>query len=501
MADGKVAPNALDRILLALAPTWALQRIRARAIAGTISRHYEAAQLGRRTANWNRSGADANIVNGAAIGTLRALARDLERNNPWARRGVQLVANSIVGWGLQPKPVTDPGTKWGPAWRTWSETPQCDADERLTFSAMQSLAVKAVVRDGEVLLRRRRRRPTDGLAIPLAIQVLEADFIDTSKDQFIGQEGGPVIQGIEHDALGRRVAYYLFEQHPGSNRPGNHQSRRVSAADIIHVFRQDRPGQVRGVSWLAQVITTLRDFDEYEDATLMRQKIAACFAAFVTDPEGGTGGLGEASTSSPLVETLEPGMVSYLKPGQEVAFGTPPVTGDDGFSARTLRRAAAGVGVTYEDLTGDYSQTNYSSGRMGRQAAQANVEDWRWNMLIPLLCDGIWGWAMEAAELAGIVQAPVAASWTPPPAPMIDPDKEGTAYQRLVRAGAMTPSEMVRAQGRDPEAHWAEYAADLKQLDDKGIWLDSDVRRVSAAGLTQERTGGGAGSSSSTTTK
>jgi capsid protein len=85
---------AFDRALLKIAPGWARNRIRARLHAEILARHYEAADLGRRNTNWKRSGSDANTAAGAALPTLRNLSRDLRRNNPWARRGVQVVANN-----------------------------------------------------------------------------------------------------------------------------------------------------------------------------------------------------------------------------------------------------------------------------------------------------------------------------------------------------------------------------------------------------------------------
>ena len=488
--------NALDRMLLQLAPGWALSRIRSRAIAQTVARHFEEAQPGRRTTNWTRSAADANAANRPALTILRAHARDLIRNNSWARKAQRTISNNTVGWGIRPKALGKEAAAAGALWKSWGETTECDADRRLTFYGIQALAMKTIAEAGELLIRRRPRRVEDGLTIPMQLQVLEPDFIDGLKDGIQGPAGGPTIQGVEFDKLGRRVAYWLFDQHPGSQRLWSIVSKRVPAEDILHVYYVERAGQVRGVSWYAPAIVNLKDFDEYEDATLMRQKIAALFAAFVTDVDGaGAPGLGAAPTSDedPLQETLEPGLISYLPPGKNVTFANPPLTTDDGFSTRTLRRIAAGIGVTYEDMTGDYSQVNFSSARMARLSHWANVHDWRWNMLVPQLCDVVWRWAMEAAALAGQIEQPMPAQWTPPPMPMIEPDKEGLALARLVRTGAMTHDEMVREQGDDPEAHWAEYSACLKKLDDLGIVLDSDVRKVSQAGLTQLRVGAGGG--------
>lgn len=483
----KITSNWIDRAIGVVAPSTALRRVKARTLLTSL-RSYEAAGTGRRTSGWHRGGSDANAANGPALSVLREQARDLVRNNSWAAEGLRVVVDNTVGWGIQAKASAAADKTLTERWRRWSETTECDADGRLSFAGLQALTMRTVVESGEALVRARGRRPEDGLSIPLQLQVLEPDFIDTAKDLQQGPSGGPIIQGVEYDLLGRRVAYWLFEQHPGSNRAGGlRSSRRIPADRVAHVFFVQRPGQVRGVTWFSAVIANLRDFDEYEDASLMQAKVAALFAAVITD-DGQGSTIGEPSAEDLRIDTLEPGMIIRTPPGGDAKFGVPPVASDNGFSTRTLRRIAAGLGATHEDVTGDYSQVNYSSGRMGRNKHNAHVHQWRWNMLVPQLCMPVWSWAMEAASLRTGVDQPI---WTPPPAGMIDPDKEGLALMRQVRAGMMTFSEMVREQGGDPEEHFDEYATDLARLDKLGIKLDSDVRAVSQAGLTQERVGGG----------
>jgi lambda family phage portal protein len=489
-----------DRLTLSIAPRWTLQRLRARMAIDSFVRHYEAASGGRRTSGWARNSGDANSVLSGAIHELRMHARDLTRNNGWARKAQRIISTSTVGTGIVPKAVHDDKRIAQDAmqlWKRWANTTECESEGRHTFASLQNLAMRALATDGEVLIRRRYRQAKDNLTIPLQLQILEADYLDTSRTLPTSDSGGPIVQGVEFDLLGRRSAYWLFTQHPGALTGKPAISKRVPASEIIHVFYAERPGMARGVSWFGAGIVPLKDFDEYEDATLLRQKIAACFAAFVSDIDGAGGALGEQSQTRDDIETIEPGTVSYLSPGRQVTFGNPPATVESSYDVRTLRKIAAALGVSYEDLTGDYSQVNFSSARMSRLAFWANVLDWRWQMVIPIMCNGVWAWAMEAAQIAGEIPAGdlPTADWTAPPMTMIEPDKEGLAYQRLVRTGAMTPSEMVREQGGDPEAHWEEYAADLKKLDALGIQLDSDVRKVSQAGLTQQRVGFSGGAS------
>lgn len=479
-----------DKFLISIAPRWGTDRVRARLTADALTRNYEAAKLGRRTQGWARNTGDANSVMAVAISELRMHARDLVRNNSWARRGQRIISNHSVGWGIVPRPPSEVAE----VWKEWADSTACDADGRLNFYGIQAQVMRSIAQDGEILIRRRWRRPEDKLPLPLQLQVLEADFLDTSQDGITLASGNVVKLGVEFDKIGRRVAYWLFDEHPG-NRYRTSVSRRIDASEIIHGFYAERPGQIRGVSWFGSAIVNLKDLDEYEDAELLKQKIAACFAAFVTDLDGQGTALGGNSVDDDI-DVLEPGMVANLPVGKDVKFGNPPNVTDSGFATRQLRRIAAGLGVTYEDLTGDYSQVNFSSARMGRLAHWANVRDWQWNMMIPQFCNAIWAWAMEAAQVGGLVGANLPrVEWTTPPMPMIEPDKEGLAYQRLVRNGTMTHDEMVREQGGDPEAHWIAYAAGLKRLDALGIQLDSDVRAVSQAGLTQQRVGAGGGQS------
>lgn len=488
--------TGLDRFTNRFAPVWTAKRVRARVATELFAdrvRHYEAATYGRRTSAWAKDYGDVNRVVGKALVPLRTYARDLVRNNSWAAEGQRIVSSSVVSWGIVPKATGKGADRASELWRKWANSTECSNDRRLTFAGIQDLAVSSIVESGEVLIRKRSRRMSDGLAVPLQLEVLESDFLDHMKEAQTSQAGGPIIQGVEFDYLGARAAYWLFEEHPGSARQLG-PSRRVPASEILHIFRTERPGQVRGVTWLATSLMPLKDFDDYEDATLMKQRIAACFAAFVTDIDGTGAAMGEEDENDDSIETLEPGHIAYLTPGKDVKIASPPSASDHpSFSATQLRKIAKGIGVPYEELTGDYSQVNFSSMRMSRIAFWAKVYKWRHHMVIPLLCDGVWQWFLEAAEISGKLRGELEVEWTAPPMPMIEPDKEGLAYQRLVRNGVMTLSEVIREQGGDPDAHLQEYAADMKRLDELGIKLDSDVRAVSQAGLTQERAGSGGG--------
>jgi lambda family phage portal protein len=461
-----------------------------------IARHFDAASVGRRTDGWHRLGTDANAAaSGPTLARLRAQGRDLVRNNPWARRGLRRILSDTIGCGIRPKATGRGADLIMQRWQTWAETTECDAAGRLNFYGLQRLAMNTIIQSGEVLIRRRFRLPVDGLSVPLQLQILEPDFLDTTRDGYLGDAGGPIVQGIEHDALGRRVAYWLFDRHPGSNGPIGTGgaispiSKRVPADGVLHVFDIDRPGQVRAGSWFASVDLRLHDFLEFEDATLVKQKFAACTAAFVTDLDGfgaATGLAGTDTTTGQPTDTIEPGTIIQLQPGKQVNTPSPPASNDHAsYSATALRGVAAGLGTTYSGISADYSQANYSSERAARLDLRGDVEVWQELMLIPQLCQPAWKWFLNAMILAGDDVADQPAEWTCQPMAIIDPEKEADADIKEIRGGLKSWAEAVRQRGYDPDKVLAEIIAYNRKRDAGEVVLDSDPRQTNSAGQRQ----------------
>lgn len=484
----------LDRLTVALAPIWTLRRQRARMAGELMSRHFEAASAGRRTQGWTRAGStDANAANSSGLARLREVARDLVRNNSYAESALSTIVDHAVSWGIVAKPNKKSATAAArnqaeDRWKAWADTTACDADGRLDFAGLQKLVMRTVVESGEVLIRRRWRRPEDNLPIPLQLQVLEPDYLDSTKDGVTTPGGGRIIQGIEFDAIGRRSGYWLFSEHPGSTFLGASTvfgtSRFIPASEILHVFKNGRPGQIRGASWFAPVTLTLKDLDDYEDAALMKQKIAACLAVITSDLDGTAPPLGTATTAAPGVDMIEPGMIFNVPPGRSITVVDPPLVSEhDAYAKTVLRKIATGLGVTYEDLTGDYGNMPFSAARMSRLRHWARVEDWRWRMLIPQFCDPVWNWAMQAAMVSGMqVDTPPAAEWTAPPPAMLDPDAEARGYMTALRIGAITWPDMVRERGYDPEAQFAEIVEWKKKMFLAELILDCDPSTTTQAG-------------------
>jgi lambda family phage portal protein len=484
--------NLFDRLIGAVDPVRALRRAQARQALA----HYDAGTVGRRVAGVRHSAADADTA-AARRARIAYFGRDLIRNTPFATSAQQVIVNATVGDGIIPQfrwPDGTPQAAHDAGVRLieeWLDSTQIDAAGRLNLYGLQSLVMGSVVSDGEVLVVEEWGAPQrDGLPA-LKLRVLEIDHLDEGRDG--GLDGGGWIRnGIEYDSSGRRVAYWLFDEHPGAGgyRPGSGgwrgTSHRVAAHLVHHVYRLDRPEQERGVSWFAPVALTLLDYGDFQDAQAMRQKIAACFTAFRIHPEGTP----RPEVAAEASQELEPGLIQDLYGEQEIQFANPPgVEGYDEYTRNTLRAAAAALGITYEALTGDLSNVNFSSARMGHQKMERNVSAWQWKMLIPQLLQPLGrsireAWAQALPEAAALIrQARI--EWTPPARFLVDPEREFAAMRDAVRAGFVSRSQIVRSLGYDPERLLEEQRQDAEAARRAGLVFDSDAAVAMAGAATQ----------------
>lgn len=490
----------LDRAIEAISPRWAAGREYYRTVLHA-ARAYDAAKTGRRTEGWITGGTSANAELGPAAARIRNRARDLVRNNPWAAAAVRKLAAKTVGIGIMPRlavPEAEVDRKKAAAdaWNAFVKN--SDPHGQLDFYGQQGLVARTVFEAGEALVRFIPRPASWRLPVPLQLQVLEPDYLDSARTQALAQ-GGAVIQGVEYDRDGRRVAYWLFDEHPGEIVPqswrASLQSRRVPASEVLHIFDPLRPGQARGVSVFAPVVLRMRDVDDYDDAEIVRKKIAACFAGFVKRAQGPANAplvTGSTTTDEQgrRVETLQPGTIQHLALGDEITFATPPAAEGYGeFMTMQLHAVAAGIGVTYEQLTGDLSRINYSSYR-GGLIDFLDLVDWlQWRVFVPQLCEPVWARVGNLLAVTGKrdLSLPWEARWTPPRRRLFDPVKEIQANKDAMRSGQATLADIIAEQGEDPNEQLEEIAAMNQRLDELGIVLDSDPRRVSNAGLAQAR--------------
>jgi len=479
-----------DRAIAMVSPRTATRRLLARQAFEGLVRGYEGAARGRRTDGWRSPGTSADTEIATAGALLRDRMRDLVRNNPHAAKAVAVLVNNIVGAGIMPRAASGDDRldrTVNELWEAWARS--CDADGQLDFYGLQTLVCREMIEGGEVLVRRRPRRAADGLAIPVQVQVLEADFLDNTKNGEVGS--GQAVQGVEFDAIGRRRAYWLYARHPGDAfgaLQGGFKSVAVPAAEIAHVYEKQRT-QARGVPWGAPVIRSLRDLDDYEIAEIVRKKTEACVTAIVFGADEAEQGIAPTVVDADgnRVEQFEPGLIAYARGGKEIRFNQPAATGGYAeYKRASLHTIAAGFRVPYELLTGDLSQVNYSSIRAGLVEFRRMIDAVQWQLFVPLFCDRVWNWFTEAAWAAGHIPEPIVrVEWSPPKFEAVDPQKDAMADLLAIRSGTETLAEAIARKGRNPDAVLAEIAATNAKLDELGIVLDTDPRRVTKTGSAQ----------------
>ena len=418
------------------------------------------------------------------------------RNQPNAKKAKRSYVANMVGTGITPRANTGNkklNARIDQAFAEWCDT--SDADGQLTFYGQQGLVAGTMFESGEVLARF-RDRPRKGDEIPFKVQLLEPDYLDGSRFGRIGSGAASnfITQGKEFTEAGELVAYYLWNEHPGDMAAGlrmqSLKSLRVPADQIAHVFRVDRPGQIRGVTELAAGMQQVYDLAEFEEAERMRKKIASCFTAFVTQSGGSTTPLGATETDEKKkqIERIAPGLIQYLRSDQKVEFGKPPSA--EGYREYTVAQwhaIAAGWGITYEELTGDFSNVNYSSYRGAHNGYRRSIEMDQWLILIPMFGVPTWRRFIDRLVITGVIARPAyGVEWETPRFESIDPVKDSIADRNDVRSGFVSRRQVIRRRGDNPDQVTAEIAEDAKDLDAKQLILDTDPRRVSNGGQVQQ---------------
>tara|TARA_R110000803_G_scaffold162194_1_gene225788 strand:+ start:2909 stop:4351 length:1443 start_codon:yes stop_codon:yes gene_type:complete len=448
--------------------------IRLEATIENLKRKYEAAAQSRRTKHWRTGSGDANSEIKYDLNWLRDRSSDLRRNNPYAHKAIELVSNNVVGKGVMTQISNDTDNKAKDLFKEWAYTTACDYDGRHDLTGLQKIIMDAIQERGECIVR---KRFVDDKKFPIKYQVLESDFLRNDLIDEEQKNGNTLIQGIEFDENGQRVGYHLFTQHPGSRvRSTDLKSNLINSDEIYHLFRQERPGQVRGVPWLSPCMIRIKDLDGFEDAQLMRAKIASLFVAFVRDISNDSSIEGEEDLDD-YGEKMIPGMIEHLASGKTIEFANPPSFDlYKEFVGSQLRGIAAGYGVTYESLANDLSETNFSSGRMGWIEMDRNVQSWRKHILINQFMKGVEDDFKLIARLNNVNTDKISMEHVSPRRELIDPEKELKAIKASVRDGFESRSGAIQSLGRDPEKVYQEIKEDNDKADELDLILDTDPR-------------------------
>jgi lambda family phage portal protein len=465
----------IDRLLAYLSPRVALSRHVDRI---RLQRAYEAASP-RDSWRPRRAGASPAADHQADAAILRAKARALTQNVPYVAAGLEALVCNTIGSGITTYATGSDGAKRNATWARWGKV--CDADGRLDWAGMQAAAYRAMEQDGEVLIRLRPRLASDGLPVPLQLQLLEVDWIDTARTTGAAA-GNSLVNGIEYDRLGRVVAYWLWSDHPGNSgvylRTGaRRESQRVPASSIIHLFAPERPGQGRGITRLASIIPRVRDLQLYEDAELARKNLEARLSVLVSGDVSGLanppqwgGQVDQAAQQTGELGELRSGAITSLPPGMHVTTVAPtPVPGYVDSVKHHLHVIAVGMGVTYEQLTGDMREVNFSSARVRQADFRRQVEARQWLCIIPRLIEPVYRAFIDAGVLVGLWRTDYACDHSTPKWDYVNPQQDAESELKLISSGLLTISESLRRRGYKPDDVFAELQSDFARLRELGV--------------------------------
>ena len=487
MGIGATLSGWLDGTVAMFSPVAGARRLAARK-ALAVYGSYKGADSGRLRHSWTPGADSANREIERGLKRLRERARDLNRNDGTAAGLTSTLVANIVGAGSHPQARVDAGVlgisdeaaetinrAMEAAWRRWAEN--ADVTGQLSFAACQALAQRQEIESGEFLAA---LKVIDG---ELRVMLIEPDRLDLTlnraREEATDDGRGnrteaknEIRMGVEYDAIGRVVAYWITPQHPGDTRArGDNQPQRFERLDewrasILHGFRVERPGQSRGVPWFAPVLDLFKDFSEYMEAERVAARVAACFSVFIRKTDAYLASQSAISETEPgtngkPVEDLEPGIIQYLNAGEDITSFEParPGTTFDMFVMRLLRIMAAALDVPYELIAKDWSNSNYSNMR-GALLEARRVFKIHQQRLQRSFCQPIYERVIELAVLRGEISAPgfyqnraayLRTRWIHPGWNWVDPEKEITASIKAIEAGLSSEEDECAANGKDAE--------------------------------------------------
>lgn len=473
----------IERAIAWISPEWAWERQKYR------SALFDAGSSDRLSGGWMPpASATAETTAGPYRDRIRGRARDLENNDDLIIGALGCLERNVVGTGIRPQANIkrsngDQNERMNgvleTAFEFWAKAENCDLTRQSTFFEMQNLTLRRKTTDGEIFIRRVTPTKTPG-AIPLKLQVLEADLLDTALTKN-KSNGNSIYGGVEVDKFGAPVAYWFRPANQDDNPFG--PSVRVEAEDVIHLFKKTRGVQFRGVSELVATVQRSRNSKETIDAEVMAMRLAACFAGFVKTNTPGSKSLGRQTTvDGERIETIEPGTISYLGDKEEINFSNPgrPNTSIKDFLQLIERRVGVALGLSYEAVSRDLQKGSYSSARQGYLEDRRGYKQAQ-QYLAAHFCATVWGWFVDACYLAGKFNAPdyttnperyKAVRWISPGWEWIDPLKEVEANSKAMASGQKTLEEVCGERGKDWREVVEQRSREEKYAASLGLTLD-----------------------------
>lgn len=484
--------------------------------ANMVKRMYALGKPGRLTSGWGTQTTSEDTELSTSLRTARNRSRELVRDAAYAKRAKVIIQNNLIGTGIgmQAKVLTSRGElnerindEIEEAFEGWMDGAQCHTGEALHLSDMERQLAGQVFEAGEILVRMHPKRFGPS-RVPLALEVIEPERIADEFQPGPAEATNQVRLGVEVNSFGAAVAYWIRNQHPGELRMSAEsvgKIERVPARDIIHLRVIDRWPQTRAMPWMHASGRKFNDMDGLTEAEITASRGAACYMGFIETPDSEKNPLhAEEQEDGSFQQELEPALIDRLAPGEKFNFAAPnrPNAQLDPFMRMMLREVAAGTGPSYESLSRDYSQSNYSSSRL---ALMDDRDLWRvlqmwfirtfrarlhrmWLqqavMAKVLRTINVEQYAVDPARFEAVRFKPRGWGW-------IDPTKEVQAYEQAIRNGFTTVTAVIAAtgDGRDLEDVLKERKHELKMMSEAGLMFDTDPSTVKKAETVKPETG------------
>jgi lambda family phage portal protein len=478
-----VNENLVDRAVRYFNPNRAQRRMQARlqmeAFAGGNS--YTGASKSRRSMKeWQTTSnsADGDVLFDLPL--LRERSRDLVRNAPLASGAINTVVTNVIGTGLSLQSrvnrevlgmTEEQAAEWQKnserEFRMWSESPDCDITRTQNFYELQDLVFRGALESGDSFaLLPHLKRPGD--AYGLKVQLVEGDRV--SNPNFARDKLG-FAGGVELDDTGAPVAYHILKTHPGDLNVKSRQWDRILAfgektgrRNVLHLFKRVRPGQNRGVPYLAPVIDALKQIDRYTEAEIMAAVVSGMFTVFVhsegqgLDPANQMGMAAETGARPSDTDIkMASGAIIDLGLNEKIETANPgrPNTAFDPFVMAILRQVGVALELPFEILVKHFT-ASYSAARA------AMLEAWKFfrvrrDWIAGRFCQPIYEMFLAEAIASGRILAPgffddpliraayCAAQWQGDGPGAIDPLKESLAVEKRLEIGLSTLAKETAA--------------------------------------------------------
>lgn len=432
--------------------------------------NFAGASTNRLTSDWYAAIMSADRETRGSLRMLRARSRQFCRDNPHVAGLVGSFKDNIIGpSGIELNPrmrsprgklLKDTNLAVYAAFQRWGEREVCSADGQNSWVELQRLVLGTWFTDGEVLLRRLPGFPNP---FSYTLQMLDVDQLDETLNYPASLGQNAVTQGVEIDKWGRPTAYHLWENHP--NDPQLPRRRiRLDASDIIHLFQQLRPNQRRGIPILTPVLIALKMLDGYTQAEVTAAWVAAAQGGFFTMTgqdaldHSDADADGEDATLAIEMEA-EPGLARKLPKGWKFEKWDPshPNSTFPEFQRSMLRVIARGCNTSYITISGDLSDTSYSSGRVGliaeRDAYKA-IQSWFGTRIVVPVYRDVLRYGSLTGEI--ILPTPEASKWSdcqlePRGWPWVDPKNDAETAEIELACFLNSPQRICASRGIDFE--------------------------------------------------